>query len=81
MQHTTGLVSVSFRAKEPREILRAMQGAGLAQIEWGSDIHAPCHDLARIDELVALQREFGITCSSYGTYCRLGQTPIAELEP
>ena len=81
MQHTTGLVSVSFRAKEPREILRAMQGAGLAQIEWGSDIHAPCHDLARIDELAALQREFSITCSSYGTYFRLGQTPVTELEP
>lgn len=81
MQHSTGLVSVSFRAKEPREILQAMQGAGLAQIEWGSDIHAPCHDLARIDELVALQREFCITCSSYGTYFRLGQTPVTELEP
>ena len=81
INHRSGLVSVSFRAQEPREILRAMQGAGLAQIEWGSDIHAPCHDLARIDELVALQREFGITCSSYGTYFRLGQTPIAELEP
>ena len=81
MQHNTGLVSVSFRAKEPREILRAMQGAGLAQIEWGSDIHAPCHDLARIDELAALQREFSITCSSYGTYFRLGQTPVTELEP
>ena len=81
MQHTTGLVSVSFRAKEPRDILCAMRDAGLAQIEWGSDIHAPCHDLARIDELAALQREFGITCSSYGTYFRLGQTPVTELEP
>ena len=81
MQHVTGLVSISFRAHAPREILRAMQGAGLAQIEWGSDVHAPGHDLARIDELVALQREFGISCCSYGTYFRLGQTPIAELEP
>ena len=81
MQHKTGLVSISFRTQDPRDILQAMQNAGLCCIEWGSDIHAPCHDLARIDELVALQREFGITCSSYGTYCRLGQTPITELEP
>lgn len=81
IHHHTGLVSVSFRAHAPREILRAMQDAGLAQIEWGSDVHAPCHDLARIDELVALQREFGVTCSSYGTYFRLGQTPVTELEP
>lgn len=81
MQHNTGLVSVSFRAHAPREILCAMRDAGLSLIEWGSDIHAPCHDLARIDGLVALQREFGISCCSYGTYFRLGQTPIAELEP
>ena len=81
INHRSGLVSVSFRAQDPREILRAMQGAGLAQIEWGSDVHAPCHDTAKLDELVALQREFGISCCSYGTYFRLGQTPIAELEP
>lgn len=81
MQHNTGLVSVSFRAHAPRDILQAMQRAGLTCIEWGSDMHAPCHDLARIDGLVALQREFGISCCSYGTYFRLGQMPIAELEP
>lgn len=80
MQHNTGLVSVSFRAHAPREILCAMRDAGLHYIEWGSDVHAPCRDLARIDELVALQREFGISCSSYGTYFRLGQTPFDELE-
>ena len=81
MQHKTGLVSISFRTQDPRDVLQAMQNAGLCCIEWGSDIHAPCHDLARIDELVALQREFCITCSSYGTYFRLGQTPVTELEP
>lgn len=81
MQHSTGLVSVSFRAHAPREILCAMRDAGLSLIEWGSDIHAPCRDAARLDELALLMREFGVTCSSYGTYFRLGQTPIAELEP
>ena len=80
MQHRTGLVSVSFRAHAPREILQAARDAGLSYIEWGSDIHAPCHDVARLDELASLQREFGITCSSYGTYFRLGQTPFDELE-
>ena len=78
--HSTGLVSVSFRGHSPREILSAMQAAGLSHIEWGSDVHAPCHDWARLDELVALMREFGVSCCSYGTYFRLGQTPLAELE-
>ncbi len=80
-QHSTGLVSVSFRAHTPKQILSAMQQAGLSYIEWGSDVHAPCHDTARLDELVQLSREYGISCSSYGTYFRLGQASIAELEP
>ncbi len=80
MQHRTGLVSVSFRAHTPREILCAMRDAGLDYIEWGSDVHAPCLDAARLDELAELMREFGISCCSYGTYFRLGQTPIDELE-
>jgi len=80
-KHRTGLVSVSFRAYEPREILCAMKNAGLSYIEWGSDVHAPCCDRARLDELVALMKEFGVRCCSYGTYFRLGQAPISELEP
>lgn len=79
-KHRAGLVSVSFRGHSPREILCAMKGAGLSYIEWGSDVHAPCHDPARLDELVALMKEFGVSCCSYGTYFRPGQTPISELE-
>ena len=75
-----GLVSVSFREHSPKEILAAMKGAGLDYIEWGSDVHAPCTDFERLNELVALQKEYGIVCSSYGTYFRLGQTPLDELE-
>ena len=79
-KYTLGLVSVSFRAHEPREILQACQRAGLSVIEWGSDVHAPCTDTARLAEIAAWQAEYGITCSSYGTYCKLGKTPPAELE-
>lgn len=80
-KHRTGLVSVSFRGHSPREILSAMKEAGLSYIEWGSDVHAPCHDRARLDELVALMKQFGVRCCSYGTYFRLGQMPLSELEP
>ena len=75
-----GLVSISFRKHSPKEILEAMKEAGLSQIEWGSDVHAPCHDTARLDELVSLQREWGITCSSYGTYFKFGKHSVDELE-
>ena len=77
---TLGLVSISFRKHSPKEILEAMKQAGLSYVEWGSDVHAPYDDTARLDELVALQREYGITCSSYGTYFKFGKHPVEELE-
>ena len=77
--YSLGLVSISFRKHSPEEILRAAAAAGLSRIEWGSDVHAPCHDVERLTSIAALQREYGITCSSYGTYFRLGDHPLEEL--
>ena len=74
-----GLVSISFRKHTPAEIIKAVKNAGLTCIEWGSDVHAPCRDTARLREIAALQEEYGVTCSSYGTYFRLGATPLTEL--
>ena len=78
-KYSLGLVSVSFRKHTPAEILEAARAAGLTCIEWGSDIHAPCRDTAKLQEIATLQQEYGMTCSSYGTYFRLGVTPLAEL--
>jgi len=75
--HRLGLVSISFRKHAPREILQAMREVGLTEIEWGSDVHAPPEKAA---EIARLQAEFGINCSSYGTYFTLGKTPLSELE-
>ena len=75
-----GLVSVSFRAHTPKEILEAMSGTGLSHIEWGSDIHAPYNDLRVLYEIADLQKKYGIKCSSYGTYFKLGEAPISDLE-
>lgn len=80
MSYNLGLVSISFRKNSAEEILDAMKKAGLTHIEWGSDVHAPKDDEANLDRIVKLQKEYGITCSSYGTYFRLGVTPISELE-
>ena len=78
--YTLGLVSVSFRDRTPEEILQAMQNTGLSVIEWGSDVHAPCTDTARLAEIAALQKKYGITCCSYGTYFKFGKTSLCELE-
>ena len=75
-----GLCSVSFRKHQPEDILWAMQAAGLSCIEWGSDVHAPKDDIAKLTQLAALQKEYHIRCCSYGTYFRVGVTPAEELE-
>ena len=79
-KYTLGVVSVSFRQSAPKEILEAARKAGLACIEWGSDVHAPCGETERLLEIAELQKKYGIVCSSYGTYFRLGKSPIEELE-
>lgn len=78
-KYNLGLVSITFRPHSPKEILEAVKTSGLCCIEWGSDVHAPCNDTERLQEIAALQREYGISCSSYGTYFYLGKTPIEEL--
>lgn len=77
MSFNFGLCSVSFRKNTAEEILRAMQAVGLSVIEWGSDVHCPPE---KAKEIVELQKRYGIECCAYGTYFRLGVTPICELE-
>lgn len=76
-----GLVSVSFRPHTPEDILKAMQCAGLNYIEWGGDVHAPADDMEKVVQLPALQKEYGVACSSYGSYFRIGVSPLEELPP
>ncbi len=73
----TGLVSVSFRGLTAEEILLLCHENGLKFIEWGSDIHVPKD--ADTQEIIALQKKYGVVCSSYGTYFRIGVTDPAEL--
>lgn len=80
VKYNLGLVSVSFRKHSPKEILETMKAAGLTFIEWGSDVHSPCGDIEKLKEIAKLQKEYGVECSSYGTYFRLGETPTEELE-
>ena len=74
-----GLVSRSFRKHTPEEIIQAVKAAGLSCIEWGSDVHAPCKDTDRLQSIAALQKEYGIECSSYGTYFNLETHSLNDL--
>ncbi|MBQ4556206.1 MAG: sugar phosphate isomerase/epimerase [Clostridia bacterium] len=77
MKYSLGLVSVSFRKHTPKEILAAMRSAELEFVEWGSDVHVPPD---KAGEIAALQDAYGISCCSYGTYFKLGVTPLCELQ-
>ncbi len=74
-----GLVSISFRDHTPAKIALAAYKFGLKYIEWGSDIHAPCGDIKQLQFIAGLHSTFDISCCSYGTYFRLGHSPISEL--
>jgi hypothetical protein len=41
-----GLVSITFRALPPADIIRLTAECGLQAIEWGADVHVPPGDLA-----------------------------------
>lgn len=75
----TGVVSISFRQNSPEEIAVAASECGLQYIEWGSDIHAPCSDEKLLERAVSAQKHHGLSCSSYGTYFRLGTDSISDL--
>ena len=76
-----GLVSISFRSLTPEQIICAVKEAGLTCIEWGSDVHAPCNDPAKLIEVARLMRAAGVKCCSYGTYFKLGVDPLEALLP
>lgn len=75
-----GLVSVSFRSHTPEEILQAMKKADLSCIEWGSDVHAPFEDIEKVRRLASLQKDYDVSCCSYGSYFRIGVSPLCEIE-
>lgn len=74
-----GLVSVSFRQNSPDRILSAAKAAGLSCIEWGADVHAPFDAPEKVSEIAELQARYGIKCSSYGSYFRIGESDNGDL--
>lgn len=70
--YNIGFTTVTFRKKSRREICEIAQKNGMKYIEWGGDIHLPPDDEVALQEVISLQKEFGLTAISYGTYYRLG---------
>lgn len=67
-----GFTTVTFRKKSRREICGIACKNHIKYIEWGGDVHLPPDDEAALQEVISLQKEFGLTAISYGSYYRLG---------
>jgi sugar phosphate isomerase/epimerase len=74
-----GLVSITFRALAPAEIVALVRQAGLRGIEWGGDIHVPHGNLACAREVRELTQEAGLTVAAYGSYYRADRGEAAGL--
>ena len=73
MYENIGLVSVTYRRLPAEAVVRLAKDAGLACIEWGSDVHVPETDPAGARRVGEFTRAVGLSVASYGTYYRLGQ--------
>lgn len=71
---TSGLVSITFRALTPEEIIDWVCRAGQQAIEWGGDIHVPHGDLERAQAVGDATRAAGLELAAYGSYYRLGHS-------
>ena len=63
-----GLVSVTFRALSPREIINACVESKLEGIEWGGDVHVAPDNLANARAVGHMTRESGLDVAAYGSY-------------
>jgi 3-dehydroshikimate dehydratase len=67
---TPGLCSVTLRDKTIGEVVEIAAGAGLAGIEWGTDVHI--RDEASAEEARTATRAAGLEVLSLGSYYRVG---------
>ena len=70
---TPGLVTITFRAFSPREIVELAAKAKLVGLEWGGDVHVPVGELARAAEVRKMTADMGLRTVAYGSYVRLGE--------
>ena len=78
-QLVPGLVSITFRALSPTQVIELMTQAKLRAIEWGGDIHVPHGDIAWAKEVGRQTREAGLSVAAYGSYYRLGDSEAKGL--
>ncbi len=74
-----GLVSITYRALSPREIVNACVDAKLEGIEWGGDVHVMPDDLNNARAVGTMTRDVGLEVAAYGSYYRCDGAPFEPI--
>ena len=74
-----GLVSVTYRALSPREIIDLCLEAKLEGIEWGGDVHVAPGGWKNAIEIGEMTREAGLAVAAYGSYYRCDGAPFEPI--
>ena len=72
-----GLVSISFRALTPDEVIALCRKTGLTAVEWGTDSHVKTPDAAAAAYRAG--SDAGVLPCSCGSYYKLGVSPTEDL--
>ena len=75
---TPGICSVTLRSASIEEVVSVAAEAGLAGIEWGTDVHVT--DTAAAEKAREASEEAGLTALSLGSYYRAGSFGDFEQE-
>ncbi|TMV46826.1 TIM barrel protein [Paenibacillus mesophilus] len=75
-----GMLSVTFRQLQVKEIVELTAKAGLRLIEWGSDVHVPPGESGIARDTARMTAEAGLQVSGYASYYRVGDEPEGEFD-
>lgn len=75
-----GLVSVTFRQLNVKEIIEFSRQADIDGIEWGSDIHCSVGDINTANDIAKLMNQNNLETISYGSYYRTGDSNPNEFD-
>lgn len=75
-----GMLSVTFRQLQVKEIAELTAKAGLQLIEWGSDVHVPPGETGTARDTARITAENGLRVSGYASYYRVGDEPAGQFD-
>lgn len=80
MTFLPGLVSISFRALKPEEIITWSKKSGLSAVEWGGDVHVPSGNAGTALAVGEATRKAGLRMPEYGSYYKIGYNDPHDIE-